>query len=54
VKVVRYSQLDPGWDARGDDEYSQWAAMRAASRTTTVSADVESIVAAVLRGKENE
>ena len=24
--------LDPGWDARGDDEYSQWAALRAAVR----------------------
>ena len=46
--------VDPDWDARGDDEYSQWAAMRAASRTTTVPADVDSIVAAVLRGKENE
>ncbi len=54
VEVVRYWALDPGWDARGDDEYSQWAAMRAASRTTTVPADVDAIVAAVLRGKENE
>jgi hypothetical protein len=54
VEVVRYWALDPDWDARGGDEYSQWAAMRAASRTTTVPADVDSIVAAVLRGKENE
>ena len=52
VEVVRYWALDPDWDARGDDEYSQWAAMRAASRTTTVPADVDSIVAAVLMGKE--
>jgi hypothetical protein len=51
VQVVRYWELDPDWDARGDDEYSQWAAMRKASRTTTVPADVESITAAVLKGK---
>jgi hypothetical protein len=54
VEVVRYWAWDSDWDARGDDEYSQWAAMRAASRTTTVPADVNAIVAAVLRGKENE
>jgi hypothetical protein len=53
VEVVRYWELDPDWDARGDDEYSQWAAMRKASRTTAVPAEVDSIVAAVLRGKEN-
>jgi hypothetical protein len=52
VTVVRYWAWDPDWDARGDDEYSQWAAMRAASRTTTVPANVEAIVAAVLTGKE--
>ncbi len=52
VKVIRYWELDPGWDAKSDDEYSQWAAMRAASRTTTVPAEVDSIVAAVLRGKD--
>jgi hypothetical protein len=51
VDVVRYWAVDPDWDARGDDEYSQWAAMRAPSRTTTVPADAESIVAAVLKGK---
>jgi hypothetical protein len=54
VEVVRCWALEPGWDAKGDDEYSQWAAMRKASRTTTVPAKVDSIVAAVLRGKENE
>jgi hypothetical protein len=54
VKVDRYWAWDPDWDARGDDEYSQWAAMRAASRTTTVPADVDAIVAAVLTGKQNE
>ena len=54
VEIVRYWALDPDWDARGDDEYSQWAAMRKASRTTTVPAEVDAIVAAVLRGKENE
>ena len=54
VEVVRYWAWDSDWDARGDDEYSQWAAMRKASRTTTVAADVDAIVAAVLRGKENE
>ena len=53
VEVVRYWALDPDWDARGDDEYSQWAAMRKASRTT-VPADLDSIVAAVLRGKDDE
>lgn len=53
AKVVRYWALDPDWAARGDDEYSQWAAMRKASRTTTVSADdVEAVVAAVLTGEE--
>jgi hypothetical protein len=51
VKVVRYWQLDPDWAAKSDDEYSQWAAIRAASRTATVPADVESIVGAVLNGK---
>lgn len=51
VKVVRYWAWDSDWDARGDDEYSQWAAMRAASRTTMVPADVESIVTAALTGK---
>lgn len=51
VEVVRYWAWDSDWDARGDDEYSQWAAMRKASRTTTEPADVESIVAAVSRGK---
>jgi hypothetical protein len=54
VGVVRYWAWDSDWDARGDDEYSQWAAMRKASRTTTVPADLDSVVAAVLRGKENE
>ena len=54
AKVVRYWAWDPDWDARGDDEYSQWAAMRKASRTTTVPADVDAIVAAILRGKESE
>jgi hypothetical protein len=52
VEVVRYWELDPDWAARSDDEYSQWAAMRAASRTTTVPAEVDSVVAAVLTGKE--
>lgn len=42
----------PGADRGWDDENNQWAAMRAASRTTTVPADVNSIVAAVLTGKE--
>lgn len=51
VEVVRYWEPEPGWNARGDDEWSLWAAMRAASRTTTVPADVDSIVAAVLKGK---
>ena len=53
VEVVRYWAWDPDWNSRGDDEYSQWAAMRAASRKTTVPADVESIVNAVLTGKED-
>ncbi|MCF6508704.1 hypothetical protein E9549_15010 [Blastococcus sp. MG754426] len=51
VNVVRYWAWEPGWDAKGDDEYSQWAAMRAASRTTTEPADVEAVVAAIKTGK---
>ena len=54
VEVVRYWAWDSDWDARGDDEYSQWAAMRAASRTTTVPADVDAILAAVLKGRDHE
>ncbi|MGY1753814.1 hypothetical protein [Blastococcus sp. SYSU D01042] len=54
VEVVRYWEWHADWDATGDDEYSQWAAMRAASRKTTVAADVESIVSAVLTGKEQQ
>lgn len=54
VQVIRYWELDPDWDSRGDDEYSQWAAVRRASRTTTLPAETDAIVAAVLRGKENE
>ncbi|MGY1592269.1 hypothetical protein ACI79D_09870 [Geodermatophilus sp. SYSU D00708] len=53
VEVDRCWAPDPGWAAKDDSEWSQWAAMRAASRTTTVPADVDSIVAAVLRGEEN-
>jgi hypothetical protein len=54
VKVVRYWAAEPEFEARRDDEYSQWAASVAAARTTTVPADMDAIVAAVLRGKENE
>ncbi|MGY1640851.1 hypothetical protein ACI782_06910 [Geodermatophilus sp. SYSU D00703] len=53
VEVVRYWAPELGWAAKGDDPYTQYAAIRAASRTTTVPADVDSIVAAVLRGEEN-
>jgi hypothetical protein len=51
VEVVRYWAAEPEFEARYDDEYSQWAASVAAARTTTVPADVESIVAAVVKGK---
>ena len=53
VEVVRYWAPDPDWGAKGDDVYAHDAAIRAASRRTTVPADVDAIVAAVLRGKEN-
>ncbi|MBN1093324.1 hypothetical protein JKP75_12600 [Blastococcus sp. TML/M2B] len=52
ARVVRYWELDADWNAKGDDPYTHAAAIRAASRTTTVTADVNSIVAAVLTGKE--
>ncbi|GAB3316396.1 hypothetical protein GCM10027451_33160 [Geodermatophilus aquaeductus] len=42
----------PGVGAKGDHPDSQWAAMRAASRTTTEEATVEAIVAAVMRGRD--
>jgi hypothetical protein len=54
VEVVRYWAPEPGWDAKGDDVYAHDAAIRAASRRTTVPADVAAIVAVVLRGKGNE
>ena len=54
VEVVRYWAPEPGWNAKGDDEWTQHAAITAASRRTTVPADVDLIAAAVLRGKENE
>ena len=53
VEVVRYWAPDPDWGAKGDDVYAHDAAIRAASRRTTVQADVDAIVAAVLKGKEN-
>ncbi|MGY1771955.1 hypothetical protein [Blastococcus sp. SYSU D00813] len=53
VRVTRYWAPDPDWAAGGDDEYSQWAAISAASRTTTVPAEVEAILAAVKTSKEN-
>ncbi|WP_156036442.1 hypothetical protein [Blastococcus sp. URHD0036] len=52
VQVTRYWPPDPDWARRGDDPYAQAAAIDAASRTTTVPADVAAIVAAVMRGKE--
>ncbi|MGY1680636.1 hypothetical protein [Geodermatophilus sp. SYSU D01176] len=52
VEVVRYWALDPDWGAKGDDVYAHDAAIRAASRRTTVPANVDAI-AAVLREKEN-
>ncbi|MGY1690358.1 hypothetical protein [Geodermatophilus sp. SYSU D01105] len=52
VEVVRYWAPALNWAAQGDDPYTQDAAIRAASRTTTVPADVDSIVAAVQKGKE--
>jgi hypothetical protein len=53
AEVTRYREPDPGWDATGDDVYAQEAAMQKASRRTTVPADVESIVTAVMSGKES-
>ncbi len=53
VEVVRYWAPEPGRNAKGDDDWSQWAGIRAASRTTNEPVDVAAIVAAVLRGKEN-
>ncbi len=52
AEVVRYWEPDPPEEPWLHDDWSQYAAMRAASRKTTVPADVESIVAAVLRGKD--
>ncbi|WP_100500816.1 hypothetical protein [Geodermatophilus chilensis] len=54
VEVVRYWAPEPGWAAKGDDPYTQAAAIRAASRRTTVPADVDAIAAAALKGKGNE
>ncbi len=51
VRVVRYWPPDAGWGAKGDDPDSQWAAIRAASRTTTEKATVDAVVVAVMRGR---
>jgi hypothetical protein len=48
VRVVRYWDPEPDPNATWDDEWTEYAAMQKASRRTTVPADVESIVAAVL------
>ncbi len=52
VEVVRYWAPDPGWGDTDDSVHSHWLAAQKASRTTTVPADVATIVAAVLKGKE--
>lgn len=46
---------EPGpddWEGKGDDEYANYFASLKASRRTTVPADADSIVAAILTGKE--
>jgi hypothetical protein len=47
VEVVRYWEPGPNPTAKDDSEWTQYFAMREASRTTTVPATVDSIVAAV-------
>jgi hypothetical protein len=48
ARVTRYYEPEPDPNARDDSEWTQYAAIQAASRQMTVPADVESIVAAVL------
>ncbi len=48
VEVVRYWKPDPGWGDVDDSVYSRYIAVLKGSRTTTVPADVEAIVAAIL------
>jgi hypothetical protein len=51
-EVVRQWVRESRWDARSD-VYAQAAVVNASCRATTGPADVDAIVAAVLRGKEN-
>lgn len=48
VEVVRYWEPDPGWGDVDDSVYSRYLAVLKGARTTTVPADLEAIVAAIL------
>ncbi|WP_409332333.1 hypothetical protein [Trujillonella humicola] len=52
VTVTRYWEPGPSSNSVWDDGWNRHFAQLAASRTTTVPADVEAVLAAVIRGKE--
>lgn len=51
VEVTRYWEPAPGWDRLNDSEWSQYRAILDASRKSTLPADVDSIVAAVMAAR---